>query len=420
MITFFPTPYPDEVLYSVFARYHAKSPNINGSETARDLFSVNRIVCTLEFPSLLEQLVRNMPMNNPYDVDFLIDNHTLFPYYTVFMNEKDKDHIKRYMALRRGEIYYKIAGILNPMGENRYLRFCQKCNEEAMEKYGEIYWHRKHQIRGIYICPTHGTPIYNSSVSLQDNKYRYIAATKENCLITETKKYEDSLYNQLLIIAKDMAWILNNPVINTEVKEQYRNQLKILKYATANGALRQKDLIEDFETFWGIEILEKTHSTITKTNNCNWLLEMGWNRKTITDTLKNILFLRFLGLTPNKLFNREIDFLPFGKGKYPCLNPVCPKYKEEIIESIKVKENYKTKSPIGYFTCPVCGFSYLRRGPDNDEEDRLRYSRIIDYGGYWMDKLIKLSKDHNGAEIARIMGTTHTTVYDYLRKIGNK
>jgi hypothetical protein len=32
MMTFFPTPYPDEILYSVFARYHVKSPNFNGSE----------------------------------------------------------------------------------------------------------------------------------------------------------------------------------------------------------------------------------------------------------------------------------------------------------------------------------------------------------------------------------------------------
>ncbi len=45
MMTFFPTPYTDEILYSVFARYHEKSPNFNGSETARDLFNVKRISC---------------------------------------------------------------------------------------------------------------------------------------------------------------------------------------------------------------------------------------------------------------------------------------------------------------------------------------------------------------------------------------
>jgi hypothetical protein len=78
MMTFFPTPYPDEILYSVFARYHEKSPNFNGSETARDLFNVKRIVCSLEFPTLLANLVRNMPLNSPFDVDRLIPISLLY------------------------------------------------------------------------------------------------------------------------------------------------------------------------------------------------------------------------------------------------------------------------------------------------------------------------------------------------------
>jgi hypothetical protein len=35
MLSFFPTPYPDEILYSVFARYHARSGNIKPDETMK-------------------------------------------------------------------------------------------------------------------------------------------------------------------------------------------------------------------------------------------------------------------------------------------------------------------------------------------------------------------------------------------------
>jgi hypothetical protein len=105
MMTFFPTPYPDEILYSVFARYHVKSPNFNGSETARDLFNVKRIVCSLEFPTLLANLVRNMPLNSPFDVDRLIFEHTLFPYYTVFLSLENREIIRQYMWHGDVEIY---------------------------------------------------------------------------------------------------------------------------------------------------------------------------------------------------------------------------------------------------------------------------------------------------------------------------
>jgi hypothetical protein len=44
MLSFFPTPYPDEILYSVFARYHARSGNIkpdchwNDNLAEKDIF----------------------------------------------------------------------------------------------------------------------------------------------------------------------------------------------------------------------------------------------------------------------------------------------------------------------------------------------------------------------------------------------
>jgi predicted RNA-binding Zn-ribbon protein involved in translation (DUF1610 family) len=419
MMTFFPTPYPDEILYSVFARYHEKSPNFNGSETAGDLFSVKRIVCSLEFPTLLANLVHNMPLNSPFDVDSLIVEHTLFPYYTVFLSLENREIIRQYMWHGDVEIYNKITGITNPLAENKFLRFCPRCNEEDFERYGELYWHRVHQIRGIYICPYHKIPIYNSSVLLEDNKYKYVAATEKNCIVGNEVVYEQRTYEKLLLISEDMCWILNNQVINTNIKEQYSNRLKILEYATVNGSLRQKKLIADFEAFWGSEILQMTHNTIRKTNNSNWLLKMGWNKATIEDPLKHILFMRFLGLSPEVLFNQNVEYLPFGKGPYPCLNPVCKQYKKQVIENVEIRNSYKNKSPIGYFTCPNCGFSYLRRGPDTKKEDKYRYSRIVDFGDYWREELIRLLKYNSVPTVAKLMGTSHTTVYDFLRRNEN-
>lgn len=39
MISFFPTPYEDELLYSILARYHLRSGNISYVDTNKDLFN---------------------------------------------------------------------------------------------------------------------------------------------------------------------------------------------------------------------------------------------------------------------------------------------------------------------------------------------------------------------------------------------
>ncbi len=80
--------------------------------------------------------------------------------------------------------------------------------------------------------------------------------------------------------------------------------------------------------------------------------------------IKTYIIYEILGLSPEGLFSQNVEYLPFGKGPYPCLNPVCKQYKKQVIENVEIRNSYKNKSPIGYFTCPNCGFSYLRRGPD--------------------------------------------------------
>ena len=38
----------------------------------------------------------------------------------------------------------------------RFLRYCPLCFKEDKQKYGEAYWHKAHQIRGVDVCNKHG------------------------------------------------------------------------------------------------------------------------------------------------------------------------------------------------------------------------------------------------------------------------
>ena len=84
MLSFFPIPYKDEILYSVFARYHIRSGNTSFKSTINDLFGSTNITAVMDLPSNLNKLIENLPVGSKYTAEYLIYNHTLYPFYALF------------------------------------------------------------------------------------------------------------------------------------------------------------------------------------------------------------------------------------------------------------------------------------------------------------------------------------------------
>ena len=59
MLHWFPTPYPDELLYSVLARYHVRSGNTSRKMTTEELFGKRTIIAVWDLPSNLNTFLRN-------------------------------------------------------------------------------------------------------------------------------------------------------------------------------------------------------------------------------------------------------------------------------------------------------------------------------------------------------------------------
>jgi hypothetical protein len=77
MLGFFPTPYPDELLYSICARYQARMNYSSQSSTVLDLFETKKAIAIFDLPSKLQRLLASLPPGHDYTVDQFIDNHTL-------------------------------------------------------------------------------------------------------------------------------------------------------------------------------------------------------------------------------------------------------------------------------------------------------------------------------------------------------
>lgn len=168
MIAYLPEIYPDELIYSWFCRYYIHSGCITHKMALQEILYKRCNNPSKEFighlnPDLYERI------NTLYDVDSLILNHTMFPQYARFIPTE-----QRKMALFRiGHDFcdvHHLFAVLPRNDADRFLKFCPLCAAEDRKKYGEAYWHRKHQIRNISICAKHQCRLLNSDVQAKSEQ----------------------------------------------------------------------------------------------------------------------------------------------------------------------------------------------------------------------------------------------------------
>jgi hypothetical protein len=66
MLGCFPAPYPDELLYSLCARFHGRMQYPNKKDTMQELFGDEAAIAVVDLPSNLGSLVSALPPSSPY------------------------------------------------------------------------------------------------------------------------------------------------------------------------------------------------------------------------------------------------------------------------------------------------------------------------------------------------------------------
>ncbi|UZQ52428.1 TnsD family transposase [Clostridium kluyveri] len=424
MMTFFPIPYEDELLYSILARYRIYSGNISLKSTLDDVFGNRNVAAVMDLPSHIDKIIVNMPMGSKYSSEELIEKYTLYPFYTAFLPPESAEKIKEYMiGDKGGSIYNKVGLMASSISLNQYFKFCPQCIKEDMKRYGELYWHRVHQVPGVLVCPRHKNPLYDSQVPVRGfNKHEYINASLDACKINnEVFNYTDKVLEQVINLSEDVDILLNQTFPNKSLdwfREQYINRLKVLGYANINGNVRQKKLLTDFVDYYGDYLLIILQSGININSEHTWLTDIFRKKSKTTHPIRHLLVMRFLNISIEELFSNRLEYKPFGNGPWPCLNPAAEHYREMKIQNLKIKYGSDSKSPLGIFECS-CGFSYMRTGSDTEESDKYKTTKIITFGPVWENKLRELTENKLSLrETARILQVDPATVKKYAKRLG--
>lgn len=153
MLQYFPTPYPDELWYSVLCRYHVRTGNSIPILTIRELFQGRSFVnIGTIFPNnSINDIIIQLPKGMLDHEDIAI-NHTLFPYSYRFRSLTDKE--KMIDMIKEGKVRWP-PSLSVGQDKNPSLKYCPICKKQDIENYGETYWHVTHQLPLASLCHKH-------------------------------------------------------------------------------------------------------------------------------------------------------------------------------------------------------------------------------------------------------------------------
>lgn len=181
MIGYLPELYPDELVYSWLSRYSVHSGHALHSAVLREFFCKRSDNPSKEFLGNLNEDAKKV-IQNVIPLREMILQYTMVPQYARFLPIAEKQE-----ALRRMEFDYCDPHFLFPVlvrnEEDAFLRYCPACAQEDREAYGEAYWHRKHQLRGVNLCYKHGYMLEHSPVSAKSYASYNLCSAEEFAVI---------------------------------------------------------------------------------------------------------------------------------------------------------------------------------------------------------------------------------------------
>ena len=170
-IAYFPEIYPDELVYSVLARFYVHSGYVSYNSCFNEIYLSGSIRPDIAFmnqivPEMRQQFERQIPWEQ------VIWKHTMYPYYSRFADKDKREEAwlaMEHMGTAESIVQPKFSRILSlPQSreEKHCLKYCPICAKRDRNLYGETYWHRRHQVRGLDICYEHGCRLSDSDISL--------------------------------------------------------------------------------------------------------------------------------------------------------------------------------------------------------------------------------------------------------------
>lgn len=155
---------PDETLFSLCSRYHRASGQRLASTTCRLLFGHPNQGCAHDFPARLNHFLA-VSGNALGSVEDIVEHHTVLPLYLRFASTNQVNATLNAAALNSsGRLKFQLGLLTSRFRANHPLKACPYCMDDDMNAHSTPYWHREHQLPGVWVCLRHGSKLETSNL----------------------------------------------------------------------------------------------------------------------------------------------------------------------------------------------------------------------------------------------------------------
>ena len=248
MISYLPTIYPDELVYSWLCRYYIHSGCLTNKMALDDLLQKRCHNPSKEFIGHLNSnAVKKIEV--VISMDRLVIDHTMYPQYARFIPLEEKKKTIHHLGYDFCDPHFLFA-VLPRTQNDLYLKYCPLCVQEDRELYGETYWHRKHQIRNMLTCYKHKCMLESSDISAKSEHCFSLSSAEEyvkdikpvmaDNQIQRFSEYMADIFDSAIDFEKDVpiSAILHYGLVGTK----YLSKTCTTKYT--------KRLSEDLQAFY--------------------------------------------------------------------------------------------------------------------------------------------------------------------------
>ena len=379
MLSLFPEPFPDELLYSICARFWRRLRYPNGRRVSHRLAGTLHSLSVVDLPTRLGHLADSIP-DPSLTADRLIQRHTLFPLYAPFQTPTQRQLLRRDMLANGGPRIHFRAGIMaGRVRPPSYLRYCPRCDRVNMQQHGELYWQRLHQVPGVEVCPLHRCWLQFSSVRRRDRFHRYsFVPASQNGRHSAAQGIDDRdpAHLTLLQIAREAQWLLSQEDVDlcpSTTGDFHRTRLDELGMISPGGSIRQAELHAQFIGRYGLSTLARLQSRLSSSSSETWLARLVRRPSSIQPPIRYLLMAHFLRVSLRTVATSPSLYRP-SLTKLPCVNPLCGFHRINVIDSCSRRRSHR------HLICAWCGLSYLRRSADYPQ---LQSVRIVARGHIW-------------------------------------
>ncbi|MCT4594726.1 MAG: TnsD family Tn7-like transposition protein [Anaeromicrobium sp.] len=314
MLKYFPRIYPEEIFYSVIARYHKHCGNVYFKSTYKDLFNKSSKGTQIDFPNNLDLVVSKLPNSINYTSESIIKNNTLYNCYLPFVPIQTQRKIIRIMKGQERSKTFGFVGMSTQKHlKRRHLFYCPICAKQDYKRFGESYFHRIHQIPGVNICNQHKCLLTEYEKELKLIGVGKYYDCDYNFLDLKIHYEEDSNYEkELLNIANAFDYLLKKDLSHfnqLEIHKKYRFFMEQKDLIDRRGCIKHKDLHEQFTSYFTHKLLLELNCQIEYSHHIynNWLSRISGKTAGVIEPIRHILFIQFLVGDIKAFFEERYD-----------------------------------------------------------------------------------------------------------------